>query len=116
MDLHACVRPVRYFDGVPAPIIALVKERTSRTIRADRGIGVKPISTAGSKRLARTALEWAVQNRLPSVTLVHKGNIMKFTEGSFAEWGYEVAAREFGDRTVTEKKLWDERGGGDAGG
>jgi isocitrate dehydrogenase len=145
MDLYACVRPVRYFEGVPSPnkyadqvdfvifrentedvyaghdfergsdiakaIIDLVREKTGRSIRSDSGIGVKPISVTGTKRLVRKALEWAVQNELPSVTLVHKGNIMKFTEGSFAKWGYEVAAEEFGDRTVTEKALWDEFGG-----
>jgi len=141
LDLYACVRPVRYFEGVPAPnkyadkvnfiifrentedvyaghdfergsevakaIIALVKEKTGRQIREDSGIGVKPISTFGSKRLVRKALKWAVQQNLPSVTLVHKGNIMKFTEGSFCKWGYEVAAEEFGDKTVTEKALWE---------
>ncbi len=145
MDLYACVRPIRYFEGVPAPnkyaqnvdfvifrentedvyaghdferggevaeaIIALIKEKTGRTIRPDSGIGVKPISVTGTKRLVRKALQWAVDNNLPTMTLVHKGNIMKFTEGSFAKWGYELAAAEFGDRTVTEKALWDELGG-----
>jgi len=145
MDLYACVRPVKFFEGVPAPnkyaenvdfvifrentedvyaghdfergsevataIIELIKEKTGRQIRPDSGIGVKPISVTGSKRLVRKALQWAVDNKLPSVTLVHKGNIMKFTEGSFAKWGYEVAAEEFGDVTVTEKKLWDDLGG-----
>jgi isocitrate dehydrogenase len=141
LDLYACVRPVRYFEGVPAPnryanqvnfvifrentedvyaghdfekgsevalaIIDLVKQKTGRQIRPDSGIGVKPISVFGTKRLVRKALQWAVQQGLPSVTLVHKGNIMKFTEGSFSKWGYEVAAEEFGDRTVTEKELWE---------
>ncbi len=145
MDLYACVRPVRYFEGVPAPnryaqqvnfiifrentedvyaghdfergsevaeaIIALIKEKTGRQIRPDSGIGVKPISVTGTKRLVRRALDWAVRNKLPSVTLVHKGNIMKFTEGSFCKWGYELAAEEFGDVTVTEKKLWEELDG-----
>ncbi len=145
MDLYACVRPIMYFDGVPAPnkyadqvnfvifrentedvyaghdfergsevaraIIDLVKERTGKQIRTDSGIGVKPISVTGTKRLVRMACQWAIQNDLPSVTLVHKGNIMKFTEGSFAKWGYEVATEEFGDRFVTEKKVWDELGG-----
>ena len=145
LDLFACVRPIRYFEGVPAPnkyadkvnfiifrentedvyagydfergsemakaIIALVKEKTGRQIREDSGIGVKPISTFGTERLVRKALQWAVSQKLPSVTLVHKGNIMKFTEGSFAKWGYELAAREFGDITVTEKKLWEELDG-----
>ncbi len=145
LDLYACVRPIRYFDGVPCPnkwadrvnfvifrentedvyaghdfergsdvalaIIDLVKKMTGRDIRPDSGIGVKPISETGSKRLVRKACQWAVDQNLPSVTLVHKGNIMKFTEGSFARWGYEVATREFGDRFVTEKALWDQFGG-----
>jgi isocitrate dehydrogenase len=142
LDLFACVRPVRYFEGVPAPnkyadkvnfvifrentedvyagydfengsetakaIIALIKQQTGREIRADSGIGVKPISVFGTERIVRKAMQWAVEQKLPSVTLVHKGNIMKFTEGSFCKWGYELAEREFGDVTVTEKQLWDE--------
>jgi isocitrate dehydrogenase len=145
LDLYACVRPVRYFKGVPSPnkyadqvnfvifrentedvyaghdfergsdtamaIIALIKEKTGREIREDSGIGVKPISVTGTERLMRKALEWARDQKLPSVTIVHKGNIMKFTEGSFAKWGYELAEREFGDTFVTEKKLWDELDG-----
>jgi isocitrate dehydrogenase len=145
MDLFACVRPIRYFEGVPSPnkyadkvdfilfrentedvyaghdfeagsetalaIIDVVKEKTGRQIRLDSGIGVKPISTFGTERIARAALQWAVDHDLPSVTFVHKGNIMKFTEGSFAKWGYELAEREFGDKIVTEKKLWDELDG-----
>ncbi|MEW6073821.1 MAG: isocitrate/isopropylmalate family dehydrogenase [Planctomycetota bacterium] len=145
LDLYACVRPVRYFDGVPAPnkyaakvnfmifrentedvyaghdfergsdvakaIIALIKEKTGREIRADSGIGVKPISSFGTERLVRKALRWAVAQKLPSVTLVHKGNIMKFTEGSFCKWGYELAAREFGGQTITEKELWAKHDG-----
>ncbi|MGD2135603.1 MAG: isocitrate/isopropylmalate family dehydrogenase [Gemmatimonadales bacterium] len=145
MDLYACVRPIMYFEGVPAPnkyadqvnfvifrentedvyaghdfergsdmakaVIDLVKQKTGREIREDSGIGVKPISVTGTKRLVRMACQWAIDNGLSSVTLVHKGNIMKFTEGSFAKWGYEVAAEEFGDRFVTEKTLWDELDG-----
>ena len=145
MDLYACVRPIMYFEGVPAPnkyadqvnfvifrentedvyaghdfergsdtalaVIELVKQLTGRQIREDSGIGVKPISETGTKRLVRNALKWAIANELPSVTLVHKGNIMKFTEGSFAKWGYEVATEEFGDRFVTEKALWEELDG-----
>ena len=145
LDLYACVRPVRYFDGVPSPnkyadqvdfvifrentedvyagydfergsdtalaVIELIKEKTGRQIRLDSGIGIKPISVFGTERLVRKALEWAVAQKLPSVTLVHKGNIMKFTEGSFAKWGYELAEREFGDKFVSEKKLWDELDG-----
>ncbi len=145
LELYACVRPVRYFEGVPAPnkyadkvdfilfrentedvyaghdfesgsdtaraIIDLIKEKTGRQIRLDSGIGVKPISVYATERLVRKAIEWAVAHKLPSVTLVHKGNIMKFTEGSFAKWGYALAAREFGAITITEKRLWDELDG-----
>jgi isocitrate dehydrogenase len=145
MDLYACVRPIMYFQGVPAPnkyadkvdfiifrentedvyaghdfergsdvataVIDLVKQLTGREIRADSGIGIKPISVTGTKRLVRKACEWAIAQNLPSVTLVHKGNIMKFTEGSFAKWGYEVATEEFGDKFVTEKVLWEELDG-----
>ncbi len=96
---------------VAQAIIDLIKEKTGRTIRADSGIGVKPISETGTKRLVRKACQWAVDQNLPSVTLVHKGNIMKFTEGSFAKWGYEVAADEFADKFMTEKVLWDQYNG-----
>jgi isocitrate dehydrogenase len=142
MDLYACVRPIRYFEGVPSPnkyadkvdfilfrentedvyaghdfeagsdtakaIIEAVKQQTGREIRSDSGIGVKPISVYGTERIVRAALKWAVKHNLPSVTLVHKGNIMKFTEGSFTKWGYELAEKEFGDITISEKKLWDD--------
>jgi isocitrate dehydrogenase len=145
LDLFACVRPVRYFEGVPSPnkyadkvnfvifrentedvyagydfergsevakaIIALIKEKTGRQIRDDSGIGIKPISVFGTERLVRKAIEWAIAQDLPSLTLVHKGNIMKFTEGSFCKWGYELAERDYGDRFVSEKKLWDELDG-----
>ncbi len=145
LDLFACVRPIRYFEGVPSPnkyadkvnfvifrentedvyaghdferggdvataVIELIKQKTGREIRADSGIGIKPISVFGTKRLVRKAINWAIQQNLPSVTLVHKGNIMKFTEGSFCKWGYELAAEEFGDKTISEKKLWDEFNG-----
>jgi isocitrate dehydrogenase len=96
---------------VAKAIIELVKEKTGRQIREDSGIGVKPISVTGTKRLVKKACQWAIANNLPSLTLVHKGNIMKFTEGSFAKWGYELAAEEFGDKFVTEKVLWDELDG-----
>jgi len=145
LDLFACVRPVRYFEGVPSPnkyadqvnfvifrentedvyagydfqrgsetalaVIDLIEKMTGRRIREDSGIGIKPISVFGTERLVRKALEWAIAQDLPSVTLVHKGNIMKFTEGSFAKWGYELAEREFGGKFVSEKVLWDEFGG-----
>jgi isocitrate dehydrogenase len=142
LDLYACVRPIRYFEGVPAPnkyadkvnfvifrentedvyagydyesggemaraIIALIKEKDGREIRPDSGIGIKPISRYATERLVRKALQWARSQQLPSVTLVHKGNIMKFTEGSFAKWGYALAEREFAEDTINEKRLWDE--------
>jgi len=145
LDLFACIRPVRYFHGVPAPnkyadkvdfiifrentedvyagydyecgsetakaIIALIQERDGRQIRPDSGIGVKPISRFGTERIVRKALRWALAQKLQSVTIVHKVNIMKFTEGSFAKWGYALAEREFGDVTVSEKKLWEELDG-----
>jgi isocitrate dehydrogenase len=133
LDLFACVRPVRYFDGVPSPVkrpedvkmvifrentediyagiewvaaspearrvIAFLKDEMGvKKIRFPdtSGIGIKPISSEGTKRLVRAAIDYALAFGLPSVTLVHKGNIMKFTEGAFRDWGYEVAREEFG--------------------
>jgi len=75
------------------------------------GIGVKPVSEFGTKRLVRQAIDYALENDRDSVTLVHKGNIMKFTEGAFRDWGYEVAEEEYGDRVITEDTLWEERDG-----
>ena len=145
LDLYACVRPVRYFDGVPAPVkepgkldvvifrentedvysgieykqgtpeakklIELLKKEFNAEVRSDSGIGIKPISIEGSKRLVRRAINYAIANKRESVTLVHKGNIMKFTEGAFKEWGYELAREEFGDQIVTEADLWDKYDG-----
>jgi isocitrate dehydrogenase len=139
LDLYACVRPVRYLEGVPAPVrhperlnIVIFRENTEdvysgvewregspealRVIRflngqmgaaipEDSGVGIKPMSVHGSKRLVRKAIRYALANGARSVTLVHKGNIMKFTEGAFREWGYEVAAEEFPEQTVTEVEL-----------
>ncbi|MEX2420143.1 MAG: NADP-dependent isocitrate dehydrogenase [Acidimicrobiia bacterium] len=141
MDLYACVRPVRWYRGVPSPVrhpekidMVIFRENTEDVyaglevaagtpeanrllefleaemgwqIRADSGIGIKPISETGTKRLVRAAIRYALANKRRSVTLVHKGNIMKFTEGAFRGWGYEVAKDEFGDRTVP----WEECGG-----
>ncbi len=137
LDLYACVRPIRYFPGVPSPVkrpqdvnIVIFRENVEDiyagiewpaestgaaelrafladhkiTIRPDAGIGIKPISQFGSKRLVRKAIQYALDHGRPSVTLVHKGNIMKYTEGAFRDWGYEVATTEFRDRVVT----WDE--------
>jgi isocitrate dehydrogenase len=136
LTLYVCMRPVRYFPGVPSPMkhpellnVVIFRENTEDVyagiewkqgtpeaakviefltremgarIRPDSGIGVKPISVEGSKRLVRRAIRYALENGRRSVTLVHKGNIMKFTEGAFRDWGYEVAREEFGDRCVTE--------------
>ena len=133
LDLYACVRPVRWFEGVPSPVKApqdvdmvIFRENTediyagieykagsdearrvvdflrtqmgAQTIRFPEtsAIGIKPISEEGSKRLIRSALDYAVARKSPSVTLVHKGNIMKFTEGGFRDWGYELARQEYG--------------------
>jgi isocitrate dehydrogenase len=144
LDLYACVRPVRYYPGVPSPVkqpekvdMIVFRENTEdvyagiewragseeakklieflaglgKTVRADSGLGIKPISITGSKRLVRKALHYAIANGRKSVTLVHKGNIMKFTEGAFKDWGYEVAREEFGDRTVTEDEVRSTHGG-----
>jgi isocitrate dehydrogenase len=139
LDLYACVRPVRYFNGTPAPVkhpermnVVIFRENTEdvyagiewakgtpqaeriiefigtemgKRIRPDSGIGIKPISETGSKRLVRMALQYAVENKRKVVTLVHKGNIMKFTEGAFRDWGYEVAKAEFRDKIVTEDEV-----------
>jgi isocitrate dehydrogenase len=86
-------------------LIEFLREELKKTVREDAGIGLKPISPFGSKRLVRKAIKYALENRLPSVTLVHKGNIMKFTEGAFRNWGYEVAKEEFPEVTVAEEEI-----------
>jgi isocitrate dehydrogenase len=78
-----------------------------RNVRADSGIGIKPVSREGSRRLVRRAINFAISKSRSSVTLVHKGNIMKFTEGAFKEWGYELAREEFAGKVVTEQQIWD---------
>ncbi len=142
LDLYACIRPVRHFDGVPTPVhepgkvnmvifrentedvyagieweqgtggatelIEFLRNKLGKRVREDSGIGVKPVSVTGSKRLVRKALQYCVAQGRTDLTLMHKGNIMKFTEGAFKEWGYELAAEEFGDVTVSEQRLWDE--------
>jgi isocitrate dehydrogenase len=141
LDLYACVRPCKWFRGVPSPLkepqkvnLVIFRENTEDVYagiewkagspevakvitwltkemkcnldpQKNYGIGVKPISEFGTKRLVRRAIRYAIANKLPSVTIVHKGNIMKFTEGAFREWGYQLAAEEFGDKTVTEKEV-----------
>jgi len=92
-------------------LIDLVKSESNKEIRADSGIGLKPISRFGTRRLVYMAIAYALEHDKRSVTLVHKGNIMKFTEGAFRKWGYEVAKEEFGEHTVTEEELWKNHGG-----
>lgn len=141
LDLYVCLRPVRYFDGVPSPVkrpelvdMVIFRENTEdiyagieyqegteevkkvlsflqeqmgvNKIRFPEtsGIGIKPVSEEGSKRLVRAAVQYAIDHGRKSVTLVHKGNIMKFTEGAFKNWGYEVAEAEFGDKVFTWNK------------
>ena len=145
LDLFACVRPVRHFEGVITPVrnpedmdVVIFRENTEdvyagiewmqgsaeaervidflqnemgQTVRPDSGIGIKPISIFGTKRLVRMAIQYAIDHQRESVTLVHKGNIMKFTEGAFSEWGYELAADEFADQTISEADLWDKHDG-----
>src|SRR5207253_5786207 len=90
-------------------ILKLLNEEMGYKIRPSSGIGIKPISPEGSKRLIRMAIRHAIDKKLPSVTLMHKGNIMKFTEGAFKDWGYEVAKQEFAAQTITEDELLDEK-------
>ncbi len=141
LDLYTCLRPVRWFTGVPSPVkrpedvdMVVFRENSEdiyagieyaaesdqakklisilqnefgvKKIRfpATSGIGIKPVSKEGTERLVKAAIEYALANNLPSVTLVHKGNIMKFTEGAFMQWGYDFAKREYRDQIVT----WDE--------
>jgi isocitrate dehydrogenase len=145
LDLYACVRPVKYYEGVPSPMkrpqdvdVVIFRENTEDVyagiewkmgspealkmieilekefgvqVRKDSGIGVKPMSEFGSKRLVRKAIKYAVENGRRSVTLVHKGNIMKFTEGAFREWGYQVALEEFREYVITEDELNKDYGG-----
>lgn len=92
--------------------IQFIKDELGREIRPDSALGLKPMSPFGSKRLVRRAVKWALDHSLDSVTLVHKGNIMKFTEGGFREWGYELCREEFGDRTITESDWDDVKGRG----
>ena len=138
LDLYVCLRPVKYYPGVPSPVrtpervdMVVFRENTEDvyagfevaagsaeagkllhflqqelgwSVRADSGIGIKPISRTGTERLVRAAIEYAIDHRRRSVTLVHKGNIQKFTEGAFREWGYQVAAAHYPEHTVT----WDQ--------
>ena len=92
-------------------VIDFLNAEMGVSLPGDTGIGVKPISETNTRRLVARAVAHAIDQGLPSVTLMHKGNIMKFTEGAFATWGYAVAAEEFGDQTLTEAQLWDDHGG-----
>ena len=146
-DLYSCIRPVRYFPGVPSPMknpekldVIIFRENTEDVyagyewemgtkeakelidhlntnynthISKESGIGIKPISESGSKRLVRAAIRYAIDNKRKSVTLVHKGNIMKYTEGAFKNWGYEVAKKEFRDFLVTAEEI--EKGASSSG-
>ena len=145
MNLYACVRPVRWFEGVGSPVvhpekmnITIFRENTEdvyagiewqkgskdvkkvitflnkqmkTSIRMDSGIGVKPMSATSTKRLVRKAIQFAIDKKRKSVTLVHKGNIMKFTEGAFRDWGYEVATKEYRQFIVTEDEVTNKFGG-----
>jgi len=144
LDLYACVRPVKYYAGVPSPVkhpermdVVIFRENTEdvyagieweegtpeaarlieflnkdmlkggkKQVRLDSGVGIKPISVSGTKRLVRMAIQYALENARKTVTLVHKGNIQKFTEGAFRKWGYELATAEFRDQVVTERESW----------
>src|SRR5207245_455681 len=88
-------------------VIELLNKELGYNIPASAGIGIKPMSPEGTKRLVRMAVRFALDKKLPSVTLMHKGNIMKFTEGAFKDWGYELAKQEFRDRIITEDELFD---------
>ena len=145
LDLYACVRPVRWFNGVPAPVkrpelldVVIFRENTEDVyagieyregspeaqkvigfltremgakIRLDSGIGVKPISISGTRRLVSMAIRYAIERGRKSVTLVHKGNIMKFTEGAFRDWGYQCAREEFREHIVTEQEIAEQHQG-----
>ncbi len=139
LDLFVCLRPVKYYPGVPSPVrhpervdMVIFRENTEDlyaglelpagdgktgmvidyfkkefgwVIKPDSALGLKPISISGSERLVREAIRYAIENGRRSVTLVHKGNIMKHTEGGFLKWGYELARREFGDRVIAESEI-----------
>ena len=104
---------IEWREGSPeaARVLGFLNKEMGRNIRLDSGVGVKPISATATKNVARKALRYARDRKLPSVTFVHKGNIMKFTEGAFKDWGYELAREEFGDETVTEAELWEKYDG-----
>ena len=92
-------------------LVAFMNEELGKNVSMHAAIGIKPVTEQGTKRLVRKAVQFAIDRQRSSVTLVHKGNIMKFTEGAFKNWGYELAATEFGDQTISEADLWDKYGG-----
>jgi isocitrate dehydrogenase len=100
---------IEWREGTPEAkkVIAWLKDEMGVEVRPDSGIGVKPISVFGSKRLVRKAIQYAIDNKRKSVTLMHKGNIQKYTEGAFREWGYELARDEFPNETIAEQEVWD---------
>jgi isocitrate dehydrogenase len=104
---------IEFEQGKPATqeIIAYLSEKIGKTIRPDSGIGIKPMSVTGTRRIVEKALRFAIEQKKAVVTLVHKGNIMKFTEGAFRDWGYQVAKEKFTDQVITEKDLWDKHKG-----
>ena len=104
---------IEWAHGTPEAqkLINFLKTEMGKTIRTDSGIGIKPISVTGTKNLVRRAIQYAIERNRTSVTLVHKGNIMKFTEGAFRDWGYKLAREEFGDRTISEDEVWAQHRG-----
>jgi len=104
---------IEFEQGSPEAkkLIEFLDRELGKKVRPDSGVGIKPISITGTERLVRMAIRYALENRRKSITLVHKGNIMKFTEGAFRDWGYAVAKREFRDSIVTEDELWDQHKG-----
>lgn len=104
---------IEYMEGSPeaAKLIETLKSEFGANIRPDSGVGIKPVSETGSRRLVHKAIRYAIDNGRDSVTLVHKGNIMKFTEGAFRDWGYQEARENFGDQTITETEIWDKHDG-----
>ena len=145
LDLYACVRPVKYYPGVPSPVrqpekmnvvifrentedvyagvewkaeseqarkvLTFLNENMGTSLRPDSGVGIKPVSKFASQRLIRKAIQYALRQKRKSVTLVHKGNIQKFTEGAFRDWGYDLARTEFADQTITEDQLANQQAG-----
>jgi isocitrate dehydrogenase len=145
LNLYACIRPVKYYKGVPSPVkepekmdVVIFRENTEDVysgieyrkgtpeaekviefltkelgakIRPDSGIGIKPISVTGSKQLIRKAIDYLLTQDRRNITLMHKGNIMKFTEGAFKDWGYELAKEEYPDKLISEDELWEKYDG-----